>query len=99
MFISNERIAKISDPTKFLNVAPDLAVEVLSPSDSWTEVETKVTEDFQAGVRLIWIVDPDQNTITVYRPNSERSRLSESDQLSGEDVLPDFSVSIAEIFA
>ncbi len=98
MFVSNERVAQISDPSKFLDVAPDLAVEVLSPNDTWTEVESKVAEYIQAGVRLIWIVDPDQNSITIYRPNGERSRLSATDHLSGENVLPDFSVPIAEIF-
>jgi len=98
MFVSNERVAQISDPVKFLDVAPDLAVEVLSPNDTWTEVEKKVAEYIQAGVLLIWIIDPEQNNITVYRSNGERSRLSETDHLSGENVLPDFSVSISEIF-
>ena len=98
MFLSNKRVAQISDPVKFLDVAPDLAVEVLSPNDTWTEVESKVAEYIQAGVHLIWIIDPDQNSVTVYRSNGERSRLSETDHLSGENVLPDFSVSIAEIF-
>jgi len=98
MFVSNERLARITDPAKFLDVAPDLAVEVLSLTDTWTEIETKIAEYLAIGVRLVWLIDPDPQTITIYRPSGERTRLSRSDALSGEDVLPDFSVPIAEIF-
>ena len=98
MFVSNERLARITDPAKFLDVAPDLAVEVLSPNDTWTDIETKIAEYLAIGVHLVWVIDPDPQTITVYRPNGERTRLSLSDTLSGEDVLPGFSVPVAEIF-
>lgn len=98
MFISNERVERIGNPIKFLDVSPDLAVEVLSPDDTWTEVETKVEEYVQAGVRLIWILDPDRRLVVIYRPSGERTQRSESDLLSGEDILPEFSISVAQIF-
>jgi len=98
MFISNEREAQITDPIKFIDVAPDLAVEVLSPNDTWTEVETKIDEYFLAGVRLIWVIDPKQEIVAVYHPNGERTRLTKSDTLTGSNVLPGFSVAITEIF-
>lgn len=98
MFVSKERAAQISDPIKFLDVAPDLAVEVLSPGDTWIDVEAKVDEYIQAGVRLVWVVDPDGQRIAAYRSSNDRTLLKATDQLSGEDVLPDFSVSIASIF-
>ncbi len=98
MFVSNERVAQIGDPVKYLDVAPDLAVEVLSPDDTWTEVETKVDEYIRVGVRLIWIVDPDRRIVVIYRPSGERIQLAQTDRLTGENVLPGFSVSVARIF-
>jgi Uma2 family endonuclease len=98
MFISNERQAQINNPAKFIDVAPDLAVEVLSPNDTWTEVETKIDEYFSVGVRLIWAIDPDQEIVAVYHPSGERSRLTKADTLTGGNVLPDFSVPVTEIF-
>jgi len=77
-------------------IAPDLAVEVVSPNDLATEVETKI-EDFQsAGVKLIWVIHPVNRIVTTYRLDGRVTRLHESDQLDGEDVLPGFSCSIAE---
>ena len=98
MFISSDRVAKITDHVKFLDVAPNLVVEVLSPGDTWTEVETKVQEYFTAGVRLIWIIDPKAETITVYRSANERTILTRTDILTGGDILPEFSVPVSEIF-
>jgi Uma2 family endonuclease len=98
MFISNEREAQINDPIKFIDIAPDLVVEVLSPNDTWTEVETEIDEYFSAGVRLIWAIDPKQEIVAVYHPSGERSRLTKNDTLTGGDVLPEFSVSVTEIF-
>ena len=98
MFVSNERVAQIGDPVKFLDVAPDLAIEVLSPDDTWMQVETKVEEYFQAGVPLIWVVDPDHRRIAVYNSSGNCILLHEANLLSGEDVLPDFSLPVSQIF-
>ena len=98
MFYSNERVEELGDITGFLRLAPDLAVEVMSPGDTYTEVEEKVTEYFNAGVRLIWIVIPKTQSIHVYRPSKEALRLKSDDLLKGEDVLPGFEIKVAELF-
>ncbi|MDB5392215.1 MAG: hypothetical protein JWM11_7861 [Planctomycetaceae bacterium] len=78
-------------------IAPDLAVEVLSPNDLASEIDVKIEEYQTAGVRLIWIVNPTSRTVTVLRLDGSMSRLHEAEQLNGEDVLPGFACSIAEI--
>jgi len=78
-------------------IAPDLAVEVLSPNDLASEVDVKVEEYLTVGVRLIWIINPFSRTVTVFRLDGAMSRLHETDQLDGENVLPGFTCSIAEI--
>ena len=98
MFYSNARVEALGDLTGFLRLAPDLAVEVMSPGDTWDEVEEKVAEYLTAGVRLIWIVSPKTKSVHVYRPRQEALRLSREDQLTGEDVLPGFEVTVAELF-
>ena len=98
MFYSNERVEELGDITGFLRLAPDLAVEVMSPGDTYTEVEEKVAEYFNAGVRLIWIVIPKTQSLHVYRPGNEALRLRREDKLTGEDVLPGFEIKVAELF-
>ena len=98
MYVSNERLAQVEDLTKFLNVAPDLVVEVVSPTDRWSEVEEKVAESLDIGVRLVWVLNPKTRSIHIYRPSSEVRRILESDTLDGEDVLPGFAVSVKELF-
>jgi Uma2 family endonuclease len=98
MFYSNERVEESGDLTGFLRLAPDLAVEVISPGDTWDEVEEKVAEHLSAGVRLIWIVTPKTQSVHAYRPRKEALRLSREDTLTGEDVLPGFEISVAELF-
>jgi Uma2 family endonuclease len=83
----------------FFPGAPDLAVEVLSPEDRAGEVQAKVQDWLQSGCRGVWVVDPRTRTVTVYRSRSEIVVLVESDSLSGGDLLPDFSLPVAEIFS
>jgi Uma2 family endonuclease len=83
----------------FVPVAPDLAVEVLSPSDRMAEAPSKVTMYLQAGVQLVWLLDPETRTISIFRPDAAPRTLYENDTLDGGDVLPGFSVSVAELFA
>ena len=80
-------------------VAPDLAVEVASPNDLGRELRVKVEEYLRAGVRLVWLVDPETRSIEVVRADGGVARLYEQDELSGEDVLPDFRCRVAELFA
>lgn len=83
----------------FFQGPPDIAVEVVSPNDRASEVMTKAQEWLQAGCSLVWVVDPETRTISIYRSRSEITVLSETDTLTGGDVLPGFAVPVAEIFA
>jgi Uma2 family endonuclease len=79
-------------------IAPDLAVEVLSPNDLAYEVALKVSEYLRAGVRLVWVVHPEVRTVEVHRPQGAGVILHEQDELSSEDVLPGFRCRVADLF-
>jgi len=97
IFISNERLAQVKSAS-FLDVAPELVIEVMSPDDRWTEVKQKIREYFSIGVMLVWVADPSDKTVSVYRSLTDVRLFTESDSLSGEEVLPSFSVSVATLF-
>jgi Uma2 family endonuclease len=97
MFYTAERLADVPD-TGFLPIAPDLAVEVISPGDRWSEIQEKMSEYLDAGVRLTWVVDPRTRRVYIYRPGREVRRLAESDVLDGEDVLSGFTMPVGELF-
>jgi Uma2 family endonuclease len=78
--------------------APDLAVEVISPSDTYTSVEEKVAEYLQTGARAVWVVNPRRHTITVYSSLSDITILTEHDTLEGGDIIPGFRCRVSEIF-
>ena len=86
-------------PDSFVPMAPDLAVEVLSPSDRMADALAKVAMYLQAGTPLVWLVNPATRTVVVFRSEMDPVTLAGSDILDGGDVLPGFSVPIAEIFA
>ncbi len=98
LFISSERYARRKSKTGFLDVAPDLVVEILSPGDSFAEVMRKIREYFACGVRLIWIVDPAARTVTAYRSLTDVREFGEDDDLPGDDVLPGFSLRVSRLF-
>ena len=97
-FVSKERMAKQGLTGKFYPAAPDLAVEVLSPSDSAGEVLEKIDEWLEAGTRLVWVVDPARKTVAVHAPNRPTAKRRLTDTLEGEYVLPGFTLAVAEIF-
>jgi Uma2 family endonuclease len=82
-------------------LAPDLAVEVLSPSNTRREMERKRGEYFQAGAGLVWIVDLDARTVDVYAPGAPDPPVTRrvGDALDGGEVLPGFALPLAELFA
>ena len=80
-------------------LAPDLAIEVLSRSNTASEMDRKLHEYFSSGVRLVWVIDPDERSGTVYTASNQSNRYFEGDQLSGSDVLPGFSVLLSDLFA
>lgn len=98
-FVTKARVEQAGDFEGFWPGPPDLAVEVISPGDSYTEVEEKVEEYLNAGASAVWVVDPKRRTITVYRSLTEITILTENDTLDGEDIIPGFSCLAAEVFA
>jgi Uma2 family endonuclease len=95
--VLRHRLAEL--PDSFVPMAPDLAVEVLSPSDRMADALAKVAMYLQAGTPLVWFVNPATRTVVVFRSETDPVMLSEGDTLDGGDVLPGFSVPVAEIFA
>jgi Uma2 family endonuclease len=75
-----------------------LAVEVVSPTNDFDEVLQKVSEYFAAGVGLVWVVIPSRRQVYVYHSETDLRVLPLPDQLDGEDVLPGFRFSVAELF-
>jgi Uma2 family endonuclease len=100
LFISNERDARWSNVRGFLDVAPDLIVEILSPpTDRSLDTMQKLREYFAIGVRLVWVADPEARIVYAYRSLTNVTEFRDTDQLTAEDVLPGFSVPVAELFA
>src|SRR5690606_29926126 len=90
-FISAERApAKLAE-MKWLEIAPNLAVEVLSPGDAWPKVTAKVGEYLAFGVIEVWVIDPQQRELFRYRVDAGPEVLSEDDTLTSEATLPGFS--------
>jgi len=98
-FISTRRFAGEVDLDRFVEGAPDLAVEILSPTNRSGEVARKVKEYLAAGARLVWVVDTRRRTVTVHAPGIAAERVAEDGILAGRDVLPGFAMPVAEIFA
>ena len=98
-FVAKDRLPMGDVPAGFLEVAPDLAVEVVSPSDSDREVQDKVEDWLRAGTRLVWVIYPTTCSAKVCRSLEEFQELSEDDSLDGGDVLPGFACMIRELFS
>jgi Uma2 family endonuclease len=97
-FVSKARLEAVGEVEGYWPEAPDLAVEVISPSDTYTGVEEKVTEYLQAGAKAVWVVNPRRRTITVYRSLNEITILTEQDTLDGGEVVPGFRCRVSEVF-
>jgi Uma2 family endonuclease len=96
-FVARGRFADEQVPEGFADLAPDLAVEVLSPSDQSRDILDKVGEYLQAGVRLVWVIDPKLRTAAVHKSLTDVRRLGPEDSLDGEDVLPGFRCRLADV--
>jgi Uma2 family endonuclease len=99
-FFAKERLQGIAVlPSGYLEGAPDLAVEVLSPGNTVEEINDKLTEYFDNGSRLVWVINPTQHYVLVYRSAQEPDRLLKGkDSLDGEEVIPGFTLAIADLF-
>jgi Uma2 family endonuclease len=97
-FVRRERIPAGGIPRGFWPGAPDLAVGVVSPGDTYTEVEEKVNDWLNAGTRMVLVLNPRTRTVAVYTSHTAVERLTESDTLGGGEVLPGFACRVAELF-
>jgi len=97
VFVSRERLPK--PPEGFLEIAPELIVEIISPSDRWSDMRRKLDEYFAIGVQQVWAVEPDNRTVLVYQTPTSFRELAESGTLVGEGVLEGFSLPVADLFA
>jgi Uma2 family endonuclease len=98
-FWSYERLPADHVPVVYANVAADLCVEVRSPTNTPAKTTEKVREYFTSGVRLVWVVDPEERVVTVYHGPGDGRVLWEDATLTGGDVLPGFSCPVAEFFS
>lgn len=96
-FVSSKRLPE-RPGTGFWSMAPDLAVEVLSPSNRAGEVQDEVGQYLEAGARLVWVVDPLRGTAAEYREGGEARLLGAGEALDGRDVLPGFRLPLADLF-
>jgi len=97
-FVSADRIPEEDDSDGYWVLAPDLVAEVLSPSDAAGTVLAKVQDYLDAGVRLVWVIDPRSKSVTVYRSLKDVQVFTVREVLSGQDVLPGFSLPVSALF-
>lgn len=97
-FVRVERLPAESDRDRFPRLAPDLAVEVVSPTDRMTDVVAKVMMYQEAGVRLVWVIDPRERWVMVYEGDRPIRLLREGEELDGGEVLPEFRVAVGDLF-
>lgn len=98
-FIRLDRLTSAMATAKgHMPLAPDLAVEVVSPGDLYYEVDAKTEEWLAAGVQLVWIVNPRNRTVTIRRADGTSTVLHENDELTGESVIPGFRCRVSELF-
>ena len=84
---------------KYLPIDPDFVIELMSPSDSFDEAQNKLKEYISCGVKLGWLIDPDEKQVEIYRQGKDKEILDNPKTLSGEDIMPDLIVNLLEIFS
>ena len=95
-FVSTERLSE--DKLKGYAGAPDLAIEIVSPTDKHYDVTEKALAYLKAGTRIVWVLEPIMKTVMIYRSETDFTLLNYEDTLTGEDVVPGFSCPVAELF-
>ena len=98
-FISKDRLLGLKRlPKGYFQGAPDLAVEVISPNNTFEELHQKIVEYFENGCRLVWVIHPDEKSILVYHKPQPDKLLQSTDHLDGENILPGFTLAVADLF-
>ena len=98
-FIRRDRVEEVGDIEGFWPGAPDLAVEVISPSDTYADVQEKVFDWLEAGTHMVILVMPRKRAVTVYRSMTDMIMLTEHDTLDGKDVVPGWKIPVGELFS
>jgi Uma2 family endonuclease len=97
-YVSAEIAARLPEGTTLIDGVPILIAEILSPSDTLEEILEKVAAYLRAGVALVWIGDPTDRTVRIYRQNARPQLVNEEQELSGEPNLPGFHVAVRRLF-
>ena len=99
-FVSRDKLKGLTAlPDGFLDGAPDLAIEVLSPNDTIAEIDQKIVEYFENGSRLVWVINLRLRYVLVYRSSQEPDRLlKQADSLDGEEIIAGFTMPLSELF-
>ncbi|MFN0094400.1 MAG: Uma2 family endonuclease [Dehalococcoidia bacterium] len=97
-FVRRDALTFEEAPEGFLHTVPALVVEVVSPRDNAVELDQKIAEYLEAGVELVWVLNPKTRVVMVYRGDGSTTRLVASERLGGETVLPGFSVEVGRLF-
>ena len=95
-FVSQERLPENRHQAS--PIPPDLAIEVISPSDKFYDVQEKALEYLDAGTKMVWVIEPIAKTVIVYRSRNDIKILTQNDTLTGEEVVEGFQCAVAEIF-
>ena len=98
-FITKKRLAQVGETERFWPAAPDLVVEVLSPSDRPSKVNKKTSLWLSYGAKQVWIVNRKTRTVIIYRSPDDATTFSGSDYLEAQDLLPGFRLSLDRIFS
>ena len=98
-FVSQARIEEAGDVDGYWPGAPDLAVEVVSPSDRYRDVEQKALDWLDAGAAMVLLIDPRRHVVSAYRSRSDIVVMTEGDALNGGDVVPGWAIPIEDLFA
>jgi len=97
VFTSYERLERVQSDS-FLDVPPELVVEIMSPENKWEEMRRKLKAYFDVGADTVWVVEPSTRAVQVYRGIDEVQTLEEDDVLEGDGPLDGFSVAVAGLF-
>lgn len=96
--MNSNRLPNDRDRSKFVKMAPDLVVEIVSPADLHQEFSDRVMLYLNAGTQCVWVIQPSLNIVIIHHPDNTSKTLSTEDELDGGDALPGFKIAVAEIF-
>ncbi len=97
-FISTSKLQTLAEPDKYAPFAPDLAVEVVSPGNTASEIREKIDLYFAAGTQIVWIIYPELRKVDVHSPDGTARSIGSDGRLDGGSVLPGLQIAVADLF-